>query len=99
MKKRVILFGFFFLFGVSSLAFSQVQQAPKNSNKDEGGLFSDSSSDVSATAGVRGGDVMGDSIKKSQPNTAAVNQMEQRRIPSGEMDSFQKEGHVGRYVP
>lgn len=62
------------------------------------GLFSSSSTDISGTTGVRGGDVMGDAIKGATPDRAAVQSMEQRSIPTSALQAFQREGGLGPRV-
>ena len=64
--------------------------------QDEDGLSSSGSSQVSGTAGVRGGDVMGRALLKAHPNYSAVSKMENRHVSKDQLNQFQKQGKLGR---
>ena len=65
---------------------------------EEEGLTSTGSSDVSGTAGVRGGDVMGKALLRARPNNVAVDRMEARRVSDASLKQFQQQGKVGRFA-
>lgn len=97
MKKQHIVFLSAAAF-VLGLGVSSIIDQGHLAHAEEGGLFSSGSSDVSGTAGVRGGDVMGRAILSARPNTAAVDRMEQRRVPEAQVTVFQKQGKLGRFA-
>ncbi len=96
MNKKSIFFPKSFFLAGLFLALPVLQSDAFATGKK--GLFSSSSRDLSGTAGVRGGDVMGDAIKEAAPNPNAVRAMEARRVPTAQLESFQRQGKVGHFA-